>query len=62
MTPEAKLRYVHSLVQVMRYINNNNQAEWKFCNELAEWLGYESEILERLIIRIFWEKADALHA
>ncbi len=58
MTPESKLRYVHSLIQVMRHVNNDHQAELKICNELTEWLGYDPEILTRLIERIFWEKAD----
>ena len=62
MTPEAKLRYVHSLIQVMRYVNNDHKAELNLCNELAEWLGYDPEILNRLITRIIWDKADAMNA
>jgi len=62
MTPESKLRYVHSLIQVMRHVNNDHQAELKLCNELAEWLGYDPEILNRLITRIFWEVSDPIHA
>jgi hypothetical protein len=62
MTPEAKLRYVHSLVQVMRHVNNHYQAELQLCSELAEWLGYDPSILNRLISRICWEKTEKAQA
>ena len=58
MTPESKLRYVHSLVQVIRNVNNDHKAELNLCFELVEWLGYDPAILNRLISKIYWEKSE----
>ncbi|MEM9324507.1 MAG: TerB family tellurite resistance protein [Bacteroidota bacterium] len=53
MTDEDKFQYLYSIVQLMKIDNQVYLSEIKFCEDLAEKLGFKKKVIATLASRIY---------
>ncbi len=53
MTDEDKFQYLYSIVQLMKIDNQVYLSEIKYCEELAEKLGFKKKVIATLAGRIY---------
>ncbi len=53
MTDDDRFEYLYNIVQLMKIDNQVYLSEIKFCEELAEKLGYKKSVISALSARVF---------
>ncbi|MFT4835025.1 MAG: uncharacterized membrane protein YebE (DUF533 family) [Marinoscillum sp.] len=53
MTEEDKFEYLYNIVQLMKIDSQVYLSEIKYCEELAEKLGYKKGVISKLSSRVF---------
>ncbi len=53
MIPEEKFHYLYDIIQLMKVDKNVFLSEIKYCEEVAERLGYNKKVVKQMASRIY---------
>jgi len=58
LTPDQRFNYLFNLVKLMKLDERLYEAEIKFCAGIAAKLGYQSQVMFELLLKVKSEKMD----